>query len=412
MINNKFYKDTILLICSSAISQIILILSVPVISRIYTTSEFGSFTLFNNLALVFIPIINARFDLMIINSNTKKEANALSQISLKISIYIIAFILPLGVVISIIFSDYLFEILSVCLLLIFVSLSNVFTSYLNLSKKYKHISIINVSRSFIMVFLQVLFGYMGFGYVGLIVGFTLSYLAGITVGYKQFKNAFNQIKDSIYLKEIFYLNIKQLKYSTPSILMNSLSFSLIVFFIGIIYSSHDVGLYGMATRILNVPVVVAGLGLSKIFMQKANEDFRNFNSFRNVLAKFSILLFLLAFIVYVPLLLLDEKIILIFLGKEWLEVVTLFVPLVILYITRLVVSTVSLSNIVIGKQKLDLFFQSSLLFISTLSSALALMFDWTFTIFVLVNSISLTFGYILFYILLFYFARKKTEEIK
>lgn len=412
MINNKFYKDTILLICSSAISQIILILSVPIISRIYTTSEFGSFTLFNNLALVFIPIINARFDLMIINSTSKKEANALSQISLKISIYIIALILPLGATISIIFYDYLFEILSLCILLIFVSLSNVFTSYLNLTKKYKHISAINVSRSFIMVFLQVLFGYMGFGYFGLVMGFTLSYIAGITVGYKQFKNAFIQIKDSIYLKEIFYLNIKQLKYSTPSILMNTLSFSLIVFFIGILYSPHDVGVYGMATRILNVPVVVAGLGLSKIFMQKANEDFRDFKSFRSILVKFSILLFLLAFIVYVPLLLLNEEIILIFLGKDWMEVSSLFLPLIILYIIRLVVSTVSLSNIVIGKQKLDLLFQSSLLLISIVSSGLSLMLNWTFTVFVLINSISLTLGYILFYILLFYYARNKREEIK
>src|SRR5699024_3405379 len=109
MINNKFYKDTMLLIFSSAISQIILILSVPLISRIYTTSEFVNFTLFNNLALVFIPIINARFDLMIIKASSKKEANALSQISLKISFYIIAVILPLGLIISIIFSDYLFE---------------------------------------------------------------------------------------------------------------------------------------------------------------------------------------------------------------------------------------------------------------------------------------------------------------
>ncbi len=410
MINNKFYKDTMLLIFSSAISQIILILSVPLISRIYTTSEFGNFTLFNNLALVFIPIINARFDLMIIKASSKKEANALSQISLKISFYIIAVILPLGLIISIIFSDYLFEILSLSLLLILVSLSNVFTSYLNLTKKYKHISMINVSRSFIMVFLQVIFGFMNFGYVGLIMGFTLSYIAGLSIGYKQFKNAFTQIKDSMYLKEMFHLNIKQLKYSTPSILMNSLSLSLIVFFIGILYSSHDVGLYGMATRILNVPVVVAGLGLSKIFMQKANEDYRAYNSFRNILFKFSILLFLLAFIVYVPLLILNEKIILIFLGKEWIEVATLFLPLVILYITRLVVSTVSLSNIVIGKQKLDLFFQFLLLVISVISSGLALMLNWEFTTFVLINSVGLTFGYIIFYILIFYFARNKNQE--
>lgn len=411
MKNNKFYKDTILLVFSSAISQIILILSVPLISRIYSTSEFGNFTLFNNLALVFIPIINARFDLLIIKADSKKEANALSQISLKISFYIISVVFPLGLIISIIFSDFLFEIISLSILLILVSLSNVFTSYLNLTKKYKHISMINVLRAFVMVSLQVLFGFMNLGYIGLVLGFTLSYIAGLTIGYKQFKDAFIYIRDHVYIKEIFSINIKQLKYSTPSILMNSLSLSIIVFFIGILYSSHDVGLYGMATRILNVPVVVAGLGLSKIFMQKANEDFKKFNSFRNIFVKFSIILFLLAFIVYVPLLLLNEQLILVFLGEEWIEVASLFLPLVILYITRLVVSTVSLSNIVIGKQKLDLLFQLLLLIISVSSSGVALLLNWNFITFVLINSIGLTFGYIIFYILLFYFAKNKNFKI-
>lgn len=106
MRNNKFYKDTILLISSSAISQIILILSVPLISRLYSTSEFGEFTIFNNLALVFIPIINARFDLMIINAKTDKEANALSQISLRISLWIIGVVTPIGLFCTYILNDF------------------------------------------------------------------------------------------------------------------------------------------------------------------------------------------------------------------------------------------------------------------------------------------------------------------
>ncbi|EKU49988.1 capsular polysaccharide synthesis enzyme, partial [Staphylococcus massiliensis S46] len=83
---NKFLKDSFLLVISSAIAQIVLIFSVPIISRIYSPEQFGIFTLFNYLALIFIPVINARFDLLIINSKTTKKANAIAQISIMISL--------------------------------------------------------------------------------------------------------------------------------------------------------------------------------------------------------------------------------------------------------------------------------------------------------------------------------------
>ena len=320
---------------------------------------------------MFIPIINARFDLMIINAKTDKEANALSQISLRISLWIIGVVTPIGLFCTYILNDFFFEIVSFMFLLIFVSLTNVFTSYLNLVKKYKHISLINITRSLIMVILQVSIGYLNFGYIGLIIGFTLSYIAGITIGYKQFKKIYQSNKNKRYIYKTFKTNINQLKYSTPSALMNSLSFSTIVFLIGFLYTPHDVGIYGMATRILNVPVVVAGLGLSKIFMQKANEDFNKFNSFREILNKFSVILLILAATIYIPLLAFNEKLIVIVLGKDWIGAAELFLPLVILYAVRLVVSTISLSNIVIGKQKLDLVFQFVLLLISIITSVIA-----------------------------------------
>ncbi|MCG3402302.1 oligosaccharide flippase family protein [Staphylococcus massiliensis] len=403
---NKFLKDSFLLVISSAIAQIVLIFSVPIISRIYSPEQFGIFTLFNYLALIFIPVINARFDLLIINSKTTKKANAIAQISIMISLIIIIFTILAGVVGSIVLKGYYLEIISFVLLLVFVSLTNIFTSYLNLNKKYFHISIINITRTLLMVIVQIAFGWLTHNSLGLILGFTLSYLAGIIIGFKEFKKHFKLNKNIRYLKKVFKLHSNQLFYSTPSIIINSLTFSVIVFIIGLMYSTKDVGIYGMATRILNVPIVVAGMGLSKIFMQKASEDYYKFNNFRPVLLKFSLGLFFLGLIAYGPLLLLKEEVVLLFLGRDWLEVTILFIPFVTLYVTRLIVSTISLANIVINKQHIDLIFQGGTLGLTIVSSLISYILGLDFQSFVWLNSLTVTVSFITFYIYIFKKSKK------
>ncbi|MCG3399248.1 lipopolysaccharide biosynthesis protein [Staphylococcus massiliensis] len=403
---NKFLKDSFLLVISSAIAQIVLIFSVPIISRIYSPEQFGIFTLFNYLALIFIPVINARFDLLIINSKTTKKANAIAQISIMISLIIIIFTILAGVVGSIVLKGYYLEIISFVLLLVFVSLTNIFTSYLNLNKKYFHISIINITRTLLMVIVQIAFGWLTHNSLGLVLGFTLSYLAGIIIGFKEFKKHFKLNKNIRYLKKVFKLHSNQLFYSTPSIIINSLTFSVTVFIIGLMYSTKDVGIYGMATRILNVPIVVAGMGLSKIFMQKASEDYYKFNNFRPVLLKFSLGLFFLGLIAYGPLLLLKEEVVLLFLGRDWLEVTILFIPFVTLYVTRLIVSTISLANIVINKQHIDLIFQGGTLGLTIVSSLISYILGLDFQSFVWLNSLTVTVSFITFYIYIFKKSKK------
>lgn len=71
---------------------------------------------------------------------------------------------------------------------VLVSLTNIFTNYLNKERKYKVLSLINVFRAGSMALLQIIFGLLALGSLGLIIGFSLSYIAGITLGYKTFKS--------------------------------------------------------------------------------------------------------------------------------------------------------------------------------------------------------------------------------
>ncbi|WP_275068165.1 lipopolysaccharide biosynthesis protein [Mammaliicoccus sciuri] len=267
----KLLNDSLIMILSSGIAQIILIATVPIISRLYSPNEFGVFTVFSNIVTVLIPIINARYDLLIITAKSNKRANILSTISFFVSLIIILIMLPICIMYIYYNPIYIIETSLVILILLLVSLTNIFTSYLNREKNYRMLGLINISRAFFMSVIQIILGFLSFGSIGLIIGFAFSYIAGVTIGYKSFKTYFTIVKNKNQIINQFIVNKNQLIFSTPSILLNSLSFSIVIFFISILYTSEDVGVYGMVTRILGVPITIISLVLSKIFMQTSNE---------------------------------------------------------------------------------------------------------------------------------------------
>ncbi|HDJ2106018.1 TPA: type 8 capsular polysaccharide synthesis protein Cap8K [Staphylococcus aureus] len=404
---NKFIGDSFLMILSSGIAQVILIITTPIITRLYSPTEFGEFTIFSNIAMILIPIINARYDLLIVNTKNDRSANILSQISFLISLLILLILIPIFAISAWLYPNFILDFIFIIIMLFLVSLTNIFTNYLNKERKYKVLSLINVFRAGSMALLQIIFGLLALGSLGLIIGFSLSYIAGITLGYKTFKKHFNIVRDKEETKALFLENKNQLVYSTPSILLNSLSFSVVVFFIGILYTNTEVGIYGMAIRVLGIPVTIISLGLSKIFMQQANDYYIEYGNFRNLLLKFSSILVIVSIILYVPLYLFSEELVNILLGHSWVDAITVIKIVIPLFVIRLIVSTVSLSVIVLQKQQLELILQALFLIGTTATFVISKMLNLTFLNFVSINTVVLIVLYMIFFIALYYFAKNK-----
>ncbi|WP_447406630.1 type 8 capsular polysaccharide synthesis protein Cap8K [Staphylococcus aureus] len=404
---NKFIGDSFLMILSSGIAQVILIITTPIITRLYSPAEFGEFTIFSNIAMILIPIINARYDLLIVNAKNDRSANILSQISFLISLLILLILIPIFAISAWLYPNFKLDFIFIIIMLFLVSLTNIFTNYLNKERKYKVLSLINVFRAVSMALLQIIFGLLSLGSLGLIIGFSLSYITGITLGYKTFKKHFNIVRNKEETKALFLENKNQLVYSTPSILLNSLSFSVVVFFIGILYTNTEVGIYGMAIRVLGIPVTIISLGLSKIFMQQANDYYIERGNFRNLLLKFSSTLVIVSIILYVPLYLFSEELVNILLGHSWVDAITVIKIVIPLFVIRLIVSTVSLSVIVLQKQQLELILQALFLIGTTVTFVISKMLNLTFLNFVSINTAVLIVSYMIFFIALYYFAKNK-----
>ncbi|GAB5811980.1 hypothetical protein JMUB7546_26720 [Staphylococcus aureus] len=72
--------------------------------------------------------------------------------------------------------SFILDFIFIIIMLFLVSLTNIFTNYLNKERKYKVLSLINVFRAGSMALLQIIFGLLALGSLGLIIGFSLSYI--------------------------------------------------------------------------------------------------------------------------------------------------------------------------------------------------------------------------------------------
>ncbi len=395
------------MILSSVVGQVVLIITLPILSRLYSPNEFGLFTIFSNIAMVLIPIINGRYDILIINSENEHKANILSQISFVISIVILSIVTPITLCFIMFYPTYLLHSLIFIIMLLLVSLTNIFTSYLNREKQYKILSLINLFRILFMSILQILLGYFSFGAIGLIIGFSFSYIAGIGLGYKTFKKHFYIIKDKEQINRELKANIKQLQYSMPSMIINSISFTLTIFLIGLFFSNKEVGLYGMATRVLGVPVTIISSSLSKIFLQQANDFYISNNTFKPLLIKFSALLVSVSCLMYFPIYLLNSDIVTTILGSGWEDTIKIIKIQIPMFMIRLVVSTISLTVVIFKKQYLEMIFQGLFLLVIFFTFLISNIFNLNFLEFVSLNTAGTFLAYVTFYIMIYMNSKAK-----
>ncbi|MGF2065810.1 lipopolysaccharide biosynthesis protein [Enterococcus gallinarum] len=412
---NEFVKHLIQLTMGSALAQIITILVSPLSTRLFSSEQLGSYTLFLTVVSIFGPILNLKYDMSIVKS--KDECETINAFSLSSLIGIF-----MSIVISIFYSIYLFfneklvdEIgyliyLLLPIILIGTSLVNTLTSYNNLEKKYGLISKVYVIRTAWQNVLLIIAGIFKTGALGLIISQTLSVFWGIKMQSSSIREKWMDLKSLIsrqQMVKILKKEKRQFLFLTPATLLNTGSYSILNFLITSLYGLSIFGYYSISYRILGLPLNLISGNVSRVFYQKAVEDVNSGKPFYSTLKKFLILVTLIAIPMVLFLYYLSPTIFSVFFGKDWRvsgEFVRYLAPM---YGIRLIVSSVSVSLIVANKQQLELVLQALFIIYNIVIFFVARFFTLMPNIFLVLISIGYSFIYLLFLILIIYFSRKK-----
>ncbi|WP_214784526.1 oligosaccharide flippase family protein [Exiguobacterium sp. s183] len=406
-------KNFFYLVSGSIIAQIITVVSTPLLTRIFTPEEFGQYMILLSFTGLFMTASNARYDVLIVSCQ-KKEIPSLMIISLWISLVI-------AMLSSIIFAVLnlhtklvdvpFYSILAIFLIVSSYGIINVLISYNNRNENYQLISYITVIRSIFQNLGSIVFGLFNLGYFGLL----LAYILGQVFGMKKqaigtlaiFKKGF-----SVPLKEHLAVMIKyknQPLYSMPSIIVNNLSYTLVIVIVSSLYGASYVGFYTLALRLLALPLNVISGNMSKIIMKQASLEFESDQTVKNTFVRYALILAALSFPVFISIYYVSPYFGVIF-GSDWEEAGDIISILLLMFGVRFIVTSLSPIFIILNKQIIDFQLQSMFIVISIILFIISNVNNFSFEKFLSYLNFFYTLIYILYFVVLMKFSIKRRES--
>ena len=264
----------------SILSQSIPILISPLLTRLFDSSQFGELALFLSLLNICAAIVNGKYSSSLLLPDSKKDINNLVFLNILISVcfvlllYFILFLNNQFTFFELAIRDSFLYFLPLVVLL--VSLQQVFLSLSNKFENYKSIAISKATQSLTSSTSNISLGYLQFGSAALVFS---SSLAFFTSTLYLSRNSGFQFR----LKEVCKSSVKKMAskykdfplYTMPQSLLYQLVVQVPVFFIQDVYTVSILGFYALSKRVLTVPSNIISASIGQVYYKQASDYFNN-----------------------------------------------------------------------------------------------------------------------------------------
>lgn len=391
--SNIFIKRISLLLGGATGAQALNLVSMLLITRIYSPENLGELNGFVSLVSILIPLSTFCLYLsFFVNRDIRDDIfNVCFWICLKFSIILYILILFIKFFFNILFIDEIgINIYFLPIAVFFGGLYQIIFQYLLLEDKYYEISKSTLYSSFFANFYKISSGYLFFHPLNLVLGYILGYIIQILF---LSKNTAKLIKyDFIKIKKIVLLNCDFIKYRSPQVLINACSEVFPLYFIIYNYSMVEAGFYGLARSILSIPSNLIGKVVSDAFLPKFSEMIDQRISINKLLLKSIFICFLVGLFIYSVFIFYGEFLFIMVFGKDWgisgIYAGAMSIWLIGVLSTRPVISAITLKKM----QKFFFFFE-------LVSSTIKLLVLYIlFTLFSSVEDILFLYSFLIFLI--------------
>jgi len=302
--NNDFVLNVFKLITGTALGQMITLLVSPILTRLYSSDDFGILAVYFSVASILSVMISLRFDMAVVLPSDDDEAVDLVLLGLIVS-FVLSFLL---LILFLIFHNNIVELIGhpeLGFYLYLVPLSTFFygiyqlLSYWNSRvKKFNQLAISKTLKEISTAIIQLSLGTIYYaGALGLVLG----QIAG-NIGAANYLliKLFNRLKSRMItgiwenLKSVFQKYKKFPLYTSWASLVSSISQNIPAILLAFLFSPATAGFYAVATRVLTVPSILIGNSVRQVYYQKASALKNQNESIFNIFKKTTLYLSLIA----------------------------------------------------------------------------------------------------------------------
>lgn len=315
---------------STAFSQILGVIAMPFITRIYGPDSFGVAALFSSLIGILTVVVCLRYDLAILlPRETDLAVNVLVASVLGAaltSLLIFLFVTYGGESITNFMKAYELKshLWMVAPMVFFSGVFQALNQWILRSAQYGLMAIARITQSLITIIVQIIVGYFFITTAdGLIWGMVLGAVAGSCLLCIQILSSDSRLFIKSY-KSTSFLKVIRIYKKFPLLdlwgsLLGSISTQLPLLLFGIYFSQSVVGQFALANRLIYLPMSLIGGAIGQVFFQRSADK----NISENELADLTLITFkklvTLALVPSLMFAIIGEKLFVLIFGLNWAE---------------------------------------------------------------------------------------------
>lgn len=270
-------RDVAVLTMGTAVAQLITIVAVPFLSRIYTPEDFGVLATFMAVATITATLITGRYEMTILLPSREDEAATLVLLSLILTgtfstaMAVASFAVTGGLQHSLGVSAIGTWLPGAFMVAGAAGVIATTQVWMNRHRTYRQMSIVRVVQSTLIVCFSLLFAWSSMARDGLILAHILSYAAVASLAMWLARSATTRW-DRKQLRHTAKTHIDSPRYLLPTAVLDIASLQLPIFLVTAKFGTEIAGHYSMAVRILSVPLTLVGSAIGQVFFQRAAID--------------------------------------------------------------------------------------------------------------------------------------------
>lgn len=357
-LKSDFAKNSFTIFSGNVIAQAIPFLCEPILTRIYTPTDFAVLAIYLSVANLFSIIATARYELAIMLP--KEDRKAINVFGLSLIISLIVSILSFFIVW--IFNANICKILHnddvstylylIPLSVLSVSWYQVINYWNSRHKRFHNIAIAKTIQS-----ISTISGNIGLAFLkslGLILGQIIGYITGVVVLCFAFLR-----RDKTHLKNITPSEMKEMaityqdfpKINSTHAFTDMLKQSGEIFLLSYYYFQEKVGLYSRTLRLLFAPATMIGTAVAQVFYQKASESYQKTQNIRKLSLQVLIALACISLPFYLAVFFWGDHLFAWFLGEDY-RIAGVYGKYLVPYLfLRFITSPISHIPLIVNKQK-------------------------------------------------------------
>lgn len=416
--DKTLFKNILKLISSEGIGRVVGFMAAPLITRLYTPSDFGLLAVFASVCALLYPFCTLRYNVTIpLHTNDRICINAVAACFLILAINTIivgvAFLL-FHCQILMLFSSEAIDAYwyFIPLAFFFYGTREILSYYCTRCRDFSTIAKVTFFQKIVGVATKIGLGLLRFNVIGLLIGNVMADSGGLSLYLRTYLKKLKGLIGNVSWRKIAFVLKRYIDfplYRVPSQILLTAAGSLPILYFAWHFGSGTTGQISLAITMLTIPVNIVCTSVGKAFYGEiASMGRRNSGEISALTLRIMWRLLVVSIVPFALIVCFGPWIFETLFGGEWSEAGTFARYLCFYLIFRFVYSPVSdgIFN-VFERQKLVLWLEVSRISVVVLSLLISYSYRFSVTDTVLIYSIALTIQYILSIIFVFHILREK-----